>query len=211
MRRDDGLTVVKLGGSCAGSLDLKRWIGAVAACAGRVAIVPGGGAFADAVREAQPKMGFDDVAAHVMAMLAMEQFGRALASLDDRLALADSATALRHGLRANKVPVWLPLRMAGRAADVPPSWDITSDSLAAWLAGKIGAQRLLLLKQVVLPRTPVGADDLAEQGVVDRRFAHFLATSGAAGFILGPADHMAVAAAVCDGAAGTPIVSRPRP
>jgi aspartokinase-like uncharacterized kinase len=208
MPRADGLTVVKIGGSCAGSLDLKKWTGAVAACAGRVAIVPGGGPFADAVRDAQPKMGFDDVAAHHMAMLGMELFGRALASFDARLVPVDSITALRQGLRRNMVPVWLPARMAMRAGDVPQSWDVTSDSLAAWLAGRIGARRLVLLKQVELPRSPVGANELARRGIVDKAFARFLAASGVPALILGPAHHMAVAAAVCDDPlTGTPIVS----
>ena len=87
--RGDGPTVIKIGGSCASSLDLRRWAAAVAACGGRAAIVPGGGPFADAVRAAQPAMAFDDVAAHHMALLGMEQFGRALASFDARLSLAD--------------------------------------------------------------------------------------------------------------------------
>ena len=57
-------TVVKVGGSYAFSSALKSWIDAVAACAGRVVVVPGGGPFAETVRVAQPKMGFDDRAAH---------------------------------------------------------------------------------------------------------------------------------------------------
>jgi len=206
--RGDGPTVVKIGGSCAASLDLRRWSAAVAGCAGQVAIVPGGGPFADAVRAAQPAIGFDDAAAHHMAMLAMEQYGRALAGFDARLRLVDSAAALRRCLRENRVPVWLPTRMALGAAEIPASWDVTSDSLAAWLAGRIGARRLLLLKQVELPRGPVRAEDLAARGVVDKAFARFLAGSGVAAFVLGPAGHMAIAAAVCDdSAAGTPIMS----
>jgi 5-(aminomethyl)-3-furanmethanol phosphate kinase len=207
-RGDGAPTVVKLGGSCVGSLDLRRWTAAVAGCARRVVVVPGGGRFADAVRAAQPAIGFDDAAAHHMALLAMEQLGRALASLDGRVSLADSTAALRRCLRENKAAVWLPTRMALGAADVPPSWDVTSDSLAAWLAGKISARRLLLMKQVELPPHPIHADDLARRGIVDKAFPRFLAASGAAAFILGPADHMAIAAALCDDSSvGTAIVS----
>lgn len=203
------LAVIKIGGSCAGLLDLRRWTAAIAGCAGQVVIVPGGGPFAEAVRAAQPAMGFDDAAAHHMALLAMEQFGRALASFDVRCVLADSVTAFRHGLGDNKVPVWSPTRMTLDAVDVPASWDITSDSLAAWLAGELGAQRLMLMKQVALPREPIGADDLAVRGIVDKAFPQFLARSGAAASIVGPADHMAVAAALCDDLQiGTPIVVR---
>jgi 5-(aminomethyl)-3-furanmethanol phosphate kinase len=203
----NGLTVIKVGGSCAASLDLRRWIGAVAACAGRVVIVPGGGAFADAVRAAQRVMGFDDAAAHHMALLGMEQFGRALASFDARLSPVDSVAGLRRGLRDNKIPVWLPTRMTLDAADVPASWDVTSDSLSAWLAGRLGARRLVLMKQIDSPRD--FADRLAARGIVDQAFPKFLAASGVPALILGPADHMAVAATLCDHPQiGTPIVLR---
>jgi aspartokinase-like uncharacterized kinase len=209
MPRRDGLTVVKIGGSCAASLDLRRWTGAVAARAGRVVIVPGGGPFADAVRAAQPRMGFDDAAAHHMALLGMEQFGRALASFDARLSPADSMAALRRALCDRKVPVWLPTRMTLAAADIPASWEVTSDSTAAWLAGKLRAARLLLLKQVELPRDPVAATELVERGIVDPAFPRFLKASGAAACIVGPAAHMAVSAALChDPPIGTPIVLR---
>jgi dihydroneopterin aldolase len=207
MRQADGRTVIKIGGSCAVSLDLRRWAATVAACGGRAIVVPGGGPFADAVRAAQPRMGFDDAAAHHMAMLGMEQFGRALASFDGRLAVADSMAGLRRALADDKVPVWLPARMAMTAADIPASWQVTSDSLAAWLAGKLRAARLLLLKQVELSPQPVTANELAERGILDPAFPRFLQASGVAAFILGPADHMAVPAALCHDRPGTPIVS----
>ena len=81
MRGAIGLTVLKLGGSYAFSPHLKDWLDAIAACAGCAVVVPGGGPFADAVRMAQPRMGFDDRAAHEMAVLAMDQYGCALAHL----------------------------------------------------------------------------------------------------------------------------------
>jgi dihydroneopterin aldolase len=204
-----GFTVIKVGGSCAASLDLRRWTDAVAACAGRVVIVPGGGAFADTVRATQRTIGFDDAAAHHMALLGMEQFGRALASFDARLVPVDSLAGLRYGLRDNQVPVWLPTRMTLAAADVPASWDVTSDSLSAWLAGRLGARRLVLMKQVDLKKTDLPHDSahaLAARGIVDPAFPKFLAESGVPALILGPADHMAVAAALCDDPQiGTPI------
>jgi dihydroneopterin aldolase len=202
-----GLAVIKIGGSCTSSLDLRLWTATVAECGGQAVVVPGGGPFADAVRAAQPRMGFDDRAAHHMAMLGMEQFGHALASHDRRLAGVDSMAGLQRALRDGQVPVWLPARMAMRADDIPASWQVTSDSLAAWLAGKLRAARLLLLKQVEPPRHPVAVNELVEKEVVDPAFPRFLKASGAAAFILGPADHMAVRTAVCDDPPGTPIIS----
>src|SRR4051794_35428006 len=104
-----GLTVVKLGGSHAFSAHLPRWIAAIEAQAGKVVVVPGGGVFADTVREAQPRMGFDDSAAHVMAMLAMAQYGHALASLSRRLAVVDTLADLRRSVAESRVPVWSPV------------------------------------------------------------------------------------------------------
>jgi dihydroneopterin aldolase len=180
----DGPIVIKLGGSHAGARSLGAWLDVLAACGGHIVVVPGGGPFADAVRAAQGKMGFDDTAAHHMALLAMEQFGRALTSLRPALQLADSVTAIRRILRAKGVPVWSPTAMVLRAADIPASWDVTSDSLAAWLAGHIGAKRLLLIKRGKIPATPTLAANLVARGIVDRAFSQFLAASGASAAIV---------------------------
>src|SRR6201999_873925 len=154
------ITVVKLGGSHAGSAHLDAWLDALAACGGRAVIVPGGGPFADAVRAAQGSMGFDDAAAHHMALLAMEQFGLALASKRPGLGVVASRDDIGTALRVGKVPVWGPTAMALAAKEIPASWDVASDSLAAWLAGRIGATRLLLVKHGA-PSAPVPAAELA--------------------------------------------------
>lgn len=193
-------TVVKVGGSYAFSSALKSWIDAVAACAGRVVVVPGGGPFAETVRVAQPKMGFDDRAAHAMALLAMEQYGCALASLGAGWRLAASAAAIQDVLREGGVPVWSPTPMLREANDVPWSWDVTSDSLAAWLAGRIGANRVLLVKQLEPPPGRLRAADLVADGIIDPAFPRFLRASGAQAFIAGPAGHAAAATAMRNGA-----------
>jgi 5-(aminomethyl)-3-furanmethanol phosphate kinase len=207
MRAGDGPVVVKLGGSFAFSPHLPDWIAALAACAGRVVIVPGGGPFADAVRSAQPRMGFDDRAAHHMAMLAMEQFGRALASLNRALSPAGTADAIHRDLAAGRVPVWMPAHMVLTATDVAESWETTSDSLAAWLVGRIGASRLILVKHGEFSFGQARCEDLAATGTIDRSFArHFRDGKGDA-FICGPSDHAAAMVAIRNGAtAGVAVV-----
>ncbi|MBV9239791.1 MAG: hypothetical protein JOZ94_28470 [Xanthobacteraceae bacterium] len=193
------LTVVKLGGSYAFSPALGDWLEIIAANAGHVVLVPGGGPFADTVREAQPKMGFDDRAAHHMALLAMEQYGRALVSLNETLALTSSLAAIRRLLSAHRVPVWAPTRMVLDQVDIPSSWDVTSDSLAAWLARKLRAPRLLLIKHLDPPGDPVRAEDLVKHGIIDRAFVPVLGSSGIAASIIGPAQHAAAARALARG------------
>jgi 5-(aminomethyl)-3-furanmethanol phosphate kinase len=194
--RENAPTIVKLGGSQAFSAHRSAWLDALARAAGKVVVVPGGGPFADAVRAAQPRMGFDDRAAHRMALLAMEQYGCTLVGPGRPLSVADSAAAIRRILRANGVPVWAPTRMALKAEEIPWSWDVTSDSLAAWLAGALGARRLLLVKAVDPPTGPLLIADLVARGLVDPAFPRFLEASGAEAYIAGPAEHATFAAAV---------------
>jgi len=180
------LTVIKLGGSHAFAPHLRSWLDAIASRAGSIVLVPGGGPFADAVRDAQPRIGFDDGAAHRMALLAMEQFGCALASLNERFALAESHAEIEAALAARRVPVWLPTRMALAARDIPWSWDVTSDSLAAWLAEELGASAVILVKH---KRVCMSAKELASGGIVDPAFPQFVARTGAAITVLGAEDH----------------------
>jgi 5-(aminomethyl)-3-furanmethanol phosphate kinase len=192
--------VVKLGGSFTFSEVLSDWIGALASCAGAVVIVPGGGPFADAVRHAQVQMGFDDRAAHDMSLLAMEQYGRAVISFSDLLSPADTAEAIERQLGAGRVPVWMPMRMVSAAADIAPSWTVTSDSLAAWLCSRIGADRLILVKHAGSLCSPARCEDLVAMGLVDEAFPRYLRMSSISASIVGPGEHAALATAIRRGA-----------
>jgi aspartokinase-like uncharacterized kinase len=109
------LAVIKLGGSLANEGHLEDWLAAIAGQAGSIVIVPGGGPFADAVRSNQRSMGYDDRAAHEMALMAMAQFGRALESLNRALKLTPSYSSIWCTLKDGKVPVWSPIPMAQAA------------------------------------------------------------------------------------------------
>lgn len=203
---DGHIIVVKLGGSLAGSRHLVDWVGALASCGGRSVVVPGGGPFADAVRQAQAKIGFSDSAAHHLALIAMEQFGWALASLNPNFRVADSAIAIGSALRAGNVPIWSPVKMVLDCREIPPSWDVTSDSLAAWLAGQIGARQLALVKHSTPFGNPLSAADLAARGIVDQAFPRFLASSRARASIVAAEASGSAQKAISEGSMpGTPI------
>ena len=70
------MIVVKLGGSLFDYSKLSEWLKILSEeGAGKVVIVPGGGPFADQVRDAQKRWKFNDQQAHKMALHAMDQFG----------------------------------------------------------------------------------------------------------------------------------------
>jgi len=145
-----GLTVVKVGGGLSGIAGALESVAAALASAGRrhrLVVVPGGGPFADSVRRFAEGVPVSDDAAHWMAMLGMEQYAHVLA---ERIPapLVEEPGAIVPALDSAGVAVLAPYRWM-RAADVlPHSWDATSDSVAAFVAGALDAERLVLVKPV---------------------------------------------------------------
>jgi aspartokinase-like uncharacterized kinase len=107
-------------------------------------VVPGGGSFADEVRRADRRFDLGDSAAHWMAILAMDQYGYLLARLAPGAALVRS----RRELAPGRLNVLAPSAWLLRADSLPHSWDVTSDSIAAWVARTVRAPRLMLVKHV---------------------------------------------------------------
>jgi hypothetical protein len=102
-----------------------------------------------------------------MAVFATHQFGQLLQSRLDRSALVESQQEIELALDEGRLPIVLPYRWL-RASDhlegTPShSWESTSDSIAAWIAGQLRAQALILVKLVA-------ATDDELLSVVDREF-----------------------------------------
>jgi 5-(aminomethyl)-3-furanmethanol phosphate kinase len=184
------LTIVKLGGSLALEPHLRGWLTTLARCRGRAIVVPGGGPFADQVRKTQVVMGFDDRAAHHMALLAMEQFGAAICGLERALVPAISSRCLHQILSEGRTPVWMATKMTLEASDrIPATWKVTSDSLSAWLAGCVGSRRVMLVKHGAPFGDRPDIGDLAERQIVDPLFAHYLGEAGAEAIFVAPTEH----------------------
>lgn len=175
--------VVKLGGSHADAASLRPWLAAIAA-SGPVLLVPGGGAFADTVRAMQPVIGFDDGAAHEMALLAMAQYGRALAALQPGLRLAGSDGEIAALLAAGAAALLSPWPWLAGEPSLPASWAVTSDSIALWLARRLDAP-LLLIKRATAPDGATAAS-LADAGLLDAAFPALCAGYRGALHLIGP-------------------------
>jgi 5-(aminomethyl)-3-furanmethanol phosphate kinase len=137
------LTVVKVGGGVGDSA-----LPALCATLGELGerhpliIVPGGAGFADAVRDADRRFGLHAATAHRMAILGMEQFGWLLSELIPGAVRCANLPRAAAGRTTVLLPAALPLDA------LPASWDVTSDSIAAWVAEQAGAKRLVLVKGV---------------------------------------------------------------
>jgi aspartokinase-like uncharacterized kinase len=201
--------VVKIGGGLPrdrGDAALRALCAAVGQAAARhpLLVVPGGGAFADAVRAEDARFGLRATTTHEMAILAMDQFGLMLGDLVPGSGVCrdlESAAALARDRRA---AILLPAALVLAAGDLPASWDVTSDSIAAWVAGRAGARRVVLVKGVRglydgppgagEPIGTLGASQLAalqrdgRAGGVDPYFAAALAAARVEGWIVGGDD-----------------------
>jgi dihydroneopterin aldolase len=192
--------VVKLGGSVVRSTELGAWLDAIAGAQVPIVVVPGGGALAGEVRAAQKDLGFDDGAAHRMALLAMDQLAWAIAGLRAGFEVGDTEQHLRQTLRDKKVAVWAPYALAANRPDIPQSWTVTSDSLSLWLARRLGAERVFVIKSIRRERSCFGAGQLARDGVVDEAFPSMLQGSGLKAVLLGRGDQAAFTASLTGGA-----------
>src|SRR5438552_9543793 len=143
------LVVVKVGGGLlARRDDFDRALRAIAEAAReqRMLIVPGGGPFADAVRDVDDRFRLADDAAHWMAVLAMDQYAHVIVERLPGAALVSDTREIDRALAERRIPVLAPFRWLRDADPLPHSWDVTSDSIAAWIAGAVHARRLMLLK-----------------------------------------------------------------
>ena len=137
------LTVVKVGGGL-GDPALPALCNTLGELGARhpLLVVPGGAGFADAVRDADRRFGLPAAASHRMAILGMEQFGWLLSELIPAAERCADLARFSPGRTTVLLPAALPLD------PLPASWQVTSDSIAAWVAHQLGAGRLVQLKGV---------------------------------------------------------------
>lgn len=165
--------VVKLGGSLGRDPLLRDWLETlVQVGSGRVVVVPGGGEFAEQVREHQNLWRFGDLSAHNMAVLGMAQMALLMHGVCPSLTLAANDGDLLEAVQRARVPVWMPFEALREEKDTLTNWGVTSDSLAAWLANKLNAEGLLLVKSCEIDPS-MSLADCAAAGIVDAEFLRF--------------------------------------
>jgi aspartokinase-like uncharacterized kinase len=160
----DGLAVIKVGGSLSrvpGAMPRLGSALAAAAQRGRILVIPGGGCFTDSVRKFEATHGLTAHAAHWMAILGMDQFAHAIAAHTPAAVMVHEMGDIPPAQARGEIPVLAPYRWLRAADELPHTWEVTSDSLSAYLAGLLGAELLVLVKPV--------AGDLDE--LVDGYFA----------------------------------------
>jgi aspartokinase-like uncharacterized kinase len=113
----------------------------------RIAVVPGGGEFVDIIRKLDKTYRLSDVAAHKMAIVGMDQYGLFLSDITPNSYVSHSLEEISNPTK-DKVPIFLPSQLMFREDPLKNSWDVTSDTIAAYIAGRLHAKKLVLVTDV---------------------------------------------------------------
>ena len=113
----------------------------------RILIVPGGGEFADTVRKFDKTYSLSGMVAHKMAILAMDQYGFFLSDITPNSYVSHSLKEISNSAKG-KLPIFLPSKLMFREDPLEHSWDVTSDTIAAYIAGLLHAEKLVLVTDV---------------------------------------------------------------
>lgn len=185
----DRLVVLKLGGSLLAmpglaarlERELERW----KTC--RRLLVVGGGKAADAIRELDRVHALGDERAHWLAIEAMDLNARVVSAMMSGLRSISDRDTLESAWLEGSTPI----AVAGRLVKaIEPTarialrrdWSVTSDSIAAWLAAELGAERLVFLKSAPGPRDG-SVHSAAASGLIDRALPEWLPGSVAVEFV----------------------------
>ena len=142
--------VLKVGGSLAENYasltNLCREL-SVLAEAYRILIVPGGGEFADTVRKIDKVYGLSKTAAHKMAILTMDQYGFFLSDITPNSIMCYDLDEASNSAKG-KIAIFLPSQHMFREDPLEHSWDVTSDTITAYIANQLDAKKLILVTDV---------------------------------------------------------------
>lgn len=178
--------LIKAGGSLYARPDLPAIAAVWAAAAARhkLLLLPGGGPFANGVRAADTRFHLSDSAAHWMAILAMDQYAYLLADVTPQAMMVRDLSVAAEVCAAGRLAILAPSALLLRLDPLPHSWQITSDSIAAWLATYSKTPLLVLLKSVAGVYDPnsallrqVSRSILAWYDLVDACFVDNLASA----------------------------------
>jgi 5-(aminomethyl)-3-furanmethanol phosphate kinase len=111
-------------------------------------VLPGGGEFADVTRSLDEKFSLFRRVSHRMAILGMDQYGLLLSQLTPQSVTVTKLREIKHVLDSGHLPIFMPSALFFKEDPLENSWDVTSDSIATYLASRLHVSRVLLVTDV---------------------------------------------------------------
>jgi 5-(aminomethyl)-3-furanmethanol phosphate kinase len=145
------LTVLKIGGSLASEPKKLRSLMVKMTEISKgmpLVVVPGGGEFADVVRKLDKQFSLNRQVSHRMAILAMDQYGLLLSDLSVNFVVVQSFDEAKTVASSGKLAIFLPSHVMFEEDPLENSWEVTSDSIALYIAHRLHAEKVLLVTDV---------------------------------------------------------------
>ena len=137
---------IKIGGSLLGNKKLTHFLKLIVKQKKKCVLIPGGGIFADTVRQQQRKLKFNNLTAHNLSVLSMLQVGYILQSkITNYCEIISNVNQLSYSKNHN-VYIWNPEQEITRKKNVQTNWDMTSDTIALKVSKQINSNVLIIVK-----------------------------------------------------------------
>jgi aspartokinase-like uncharacterized kinase len=143
--------VIKIGGSLAEDPERLRALCAKLSEFAKkyaIVVVPGGGRFADVVRDFDKRFTLSSEISHRMAVLGMDQFGLLLSQIIPNSCATYLLNDAKQLSEIGVVPVFLPSRLMFKEDPLENSWNVTSDSISVYVASRLHVAKVLLVTDV---------------------------------------------------------------
>ena len=112
----------------------------------KVILIPGGGSYANFIRNLDAKLKISDDLSHWMAIFAMNWNGIAISQKYPDLKCINYINELKESKEL--ISIFLPFDFLYQTDELPHSWDITSDSITLYIASQLGLKECYLIKDV---------------------------------------------------------------
>lgn len=112
----------------------------------KIILIPGGGSFANFIRNVYSELKFTEELAHWMGIISMNYNGLELSKKFPELEIIEDFNSLK---KLNKsFCLFLPFQFLKENDKLPHSWDATSDSITLFLAKELGLNECFLIKDI---------------------------------------------------------------
>ncbi|OED30450.1 hypothetical protein [Methanosphaera sp. WGK6] len=136
-------TVIKIGGSLFPKY-IKDLCDTLKKSREKIVLVNGGGALANKLREFNQEYSFSNDTNHWTAIECMDILGKLIADKNEDILLIEKIEDISKAHKNNKIPLLLTYDLLKKEDPLEHSWNITSDSIACWIAHRINAKLLIL-------------------------------------------------------------------
>ena len=137
------VTVVKIGGSLFPKYT-KNLCKRLTKSKEKIVLVNGGGELANIIREFNKYNNFSNDINHWNAIECMDIIGKFIADENKDIVLINILDKIGEVHDMNKTPLLLTYELLKKEDPLEHSWDVTSDSIACWVANQINAKLLIL-------------------------------------------------------------------